>query len=289
MNKINFKLFVLLSVVLLNACSMAQMTVRMSMPMIEGGMTAMNREADLALAYAAMPANIELMEGMLVNDPSNQQLRAIAAQAYYGLAFGFVEDENKSRAAKFYYRGFLHGKQALIDDGFDEKIFNGRLDAFEAAVKELDEDNLPAIFWTASNWAKWIDINRDKAVSLAQFPKVVMLMQRAYDLDKNFFMSGPNLFFAVYYGSRAPMLGGDFKRSEKHFAQARQYNNNKLLMVDLLQAQYLDRQQLNQQAFHQRLTKIIQADDNLYPDQTLINMIAKRKARELLSKESEWF
>lgn len=289
MNKTAIKLFALLCVSFLNACSMAQMTVRMSMPMIEGGMTAMNREADLALAYAAMPANIELMEGMLVNDPDNQPLLAIAAQAYYGLAFGFVEDNNKTRASTFYYRGFLHGKHALIADGFNEKIFDGRLDDFEAALKKLDKDNLPAIFWTASNWAKWIDVNRDKAVALAQFPKVVMLMQRAYDLDKNFFMSGPNLFFAVYYGSRAPMLGGDYKRSKKYFERARQYNQDKLLMVDLLQAQYLDRQQFNRQAFHQRLTKIIQADDDLYPEQTLVNMIAKQKARQLLNKEDEWF
>ena len=92
---------------------MAQMTVRMSMPMIDGGIIALNKEADLELAKGAFPANIELMEGMLVNDPENEILRAYMAQAYYGYAFGFIEDENKLRASKFYYRGFTHGKTAL--------------------------------------------------------------------------------------------------------------------------------------------------------------------------------
>ena len=283
------KLFALGCITLLNACSMAQMTVRMSMPMIEGGMTAMNRESDLTLAYAAMPANIELMEGMLVNDPGNAQLRAIAAQAYYGLAFGFVEDEDKPRAARFYYRGFLHGKRALLESGLQEKDFNGPLDTFEKALEGLDKNDLPALFWTTSNWAKWIDLNRDKAASLIQMPKVVMLMQRAYDLDENFFMAGPHLFFAVYYGSRAPMLGGNYQLSQQHFDKARAFNQNKLLMVDLLQAQYLDRQQFNQADFHRRLENIINAPDDLYPDQTLVNMIAKQKARQLLNKEDEWF
>jgi len=65
---------------------MAELTVKASMPMIEGGMIALNREPDLQLAEAAMPPNIELMEGMIINAPDNEDLRNYAAQAYYGYA-----------------------------------------------------------------------------------------------------------------------------------------------------------------------------------------------------------
>ena len=268
---------------------MAQITVRASMPMIEGGITAINKETDLKLAEAAMPANIELMEGMLINDPRNETLRNYAAQAYYGYSFGFIEDINPQRASNLYYRGFRHGAQALQEYGISEALLNGELTPLQQALNKLDDNAVASLFWTASCWAKWIDLNRDKPASIAQLSKAVMLMQRVLELDEHFFMSGGNIFFGVYYGSRSPMMGGNLDKSAMYFSKARTFNNDRLLLVDLLEAQYLNRQQFNQQAFHNTLTKIITAADDIYPEQALITMIAKNKAALLLKKEEQWF
>ena len=85
------------------------------------------------------------------------------------------------------------------------------------------------------------------------------------------------------------MFGGNFKKSEEHFDRAREITGGRLLVADLLQAQYLSRQKLDREDFHKRLTKIIEAPDDLYPELGLLNQIAKRKARMLLSKEEQWF
>ena len=71
--------------------------------------------------------------------------------------------------------------------------------------------------------------------------------------------------------------------------RAREITENRLLVADLLQAQYLARQMFDQDDFHQRLTKIIDAPEDLYPELTLLNQIAKRKAKLLLNKEKQWF
>jgi len=283
----------------LGACSMAQLTVRASMPMIEGGVTAMNQQTDLGLAASAIPANISLIEGMLINDPNNEELRLYAAQAYYGYAFGFIEDGfiedglvndgNPGRAAKLYEKCSRHAKHVLSAHGLTEKMLDGELEALQKNVNKLDKDAVPTLFWTASCWAKSIDLNRDKAINLAQLPKAVMLMQRVLELDEHYYMSGPHIFFGVYYGSKSPMLGGNYKLSEQHFASANEANQNKLLIVNLLQAQYLERQRFNQQAFHDLLTRINQASETLYPEQALINQISKYKASLLLNKEEQWF
>ncbi len=273
----------------LSACSFSQLTVRASMPLIEGGFTAMNMESDLELARAALPANISLIEGMLINDPGNEALQLYAAQAYYGYAFGFVEDINPVRAAKLYERGYQHALQALLKYGINEQNINGKLVALQEKISKLDKDAVPALFWAASCWAKAIDLNRDKARNLAQLPKAVMFMQRVLDLDEHYYMSGSHIFFGVYYGSRSPMLGGNYALSEQHFSQANSNNQNKLLVVNLLRAQYLERQRFDQQTFHDLLNGIIQASDTLYPEQTLINQIAKQKASLLLTKEEQWF
>ena len=273
----------------LSACSMAELTVKASMPMIEGGMLALNREPDLLLAEAAMPPNIELMEGMLINAPNNEELRNYAAQAYYGYAYGFIEDSNPQRAANFYKRGLNHALFNLEKSGLNQSHLSGNLEELQNKLNEFDEDELSALFWAASNWAKWINLNRDKAEAIADLPKTVMLMQRVIDIDENFFMAGPHIFFGVYHGSRSPMLGGNFDLSKLHFDKARKINNNQLLIVDLLQAEYLDRQKFDQPAFHKRLNTIINSPASSNADFVMINNIAKRKAERLLKKESQWF
>ena len=283
----------------LGACTMGQLTVRASMPMIEGGITAMNTQTDLGLAAAALPANISLIEGMLVNDPNNADLQLYAAQAYYGYAFGFIEDgfnkdgfhmaADPARAARLYQQGYEHARQVLIAQGLTEQALSGDLDSLQQKINKLDMDAVPALFWAASNWAKAIDLNRDKAQNLAQLPKAVMLMQRVLELDENYYMSGAHVFFGVYYGSKSPMLGGNYKLSAEHFAKANRANQDKLLVVNLLQAQYLERQRFNQQGFHDLLIQIINASDALYPEQALINRISRYKASLLLNKEEQWF
>lgn len=283
------RLFFTCMILQLGACSIAELTVKASMPMIEGGMQALNRETDLQLAEDAMPANIELMEGMIINAPDNTELRNYAAQAYYGYAYGFIEDQNKQRAVNFYQRGLNHALYNLHDEGITRQDLNGDLNSLQSKLNQLDKSDVAALFWAASNWAKWIDHNRDQPAAIADLPKTAMLMQRALELDESYFMAGPHLFFGVYYGSRSPMLGGNFTLSEKHFDVARKLNNNQLLMVDLLQAEYLDRQKYDQAAFHNRLTTLINTDSSPTKDTALINNIAKRKAKLLLEKESTWF
>ncbi len=268
---------------------MAELTVKASMPMVEGGIVALNRETDLQLAEAAMPANIQLIEGMLINDPDNTALRNYAAQAYYGYAYGFVEDFEPQRAIHFYQRGLGHALYNLEQAGLDKQTLYGKLDELERALERTDEDDVPALFWAASNWAKWIDHNRNSTQAIADLSRTLLIMQRVMQLDEHFFMGGPHLFFAVYYGSRSPMLGGNFEKSEMHFRRAGEINQHELLLVDLLRAEFLDRQKFDQQGFHQRLKKVLGTESFTNPEFSLINNIARRKAQLLLEKESQWF
>jgi TRAP transporter TatT component family protein len=279
----------ILSLPMLAACSFSQLTVRAAQPVIEGGIQALYREPDLDLAKAAFPPNIEMIEGMLVNDPKNQRLQEYAAQAYYGYAFGFVEDENPQRAARFYRRGMQHGLSALQIAGFDPGAQQDDQKTFDASVTRLDIKSIAALFWTASNWAKWIDLNRDQPDAIDQLPKVVSMMERVLDLDENFFLAGAHIFMGVYYGGRSPLLGGNFELAAQHFDRARTLTQHRLLMIDVIQAQYFEVQRNDRERFHRLLTGVLDAPDDLNPDQSLANAIAKQKARHLLEQEGQWF
>jgi hypothetical protein len=277
------------TILLLTACSMGQMVVRGSQTILDSGIESMNRETDLQLAKDAMPANLKLLEGMLLEDPNNAELVIYAAEGFYGYSFGFVEIENPARAKLLYRRCYSHAQHALRLAGIDIDPESATLEAVETAVSKAGTKAVPAIFWTASCLGKWIDLSRDDMSLVASLANTATLMQRVIELDDEFYFGSAHIFFGAYYGGRSPMLGGDFSRAEAEFLRAAAINDNKLLIVDLLQAEFLDRQRLDQQAFHNRLTAIIEAPEDLYPEMALVNGIAKQRAAILLDLEDDWF
>ena len=93
--------FTAVTFLLLNACSMSNMVVTGSLSVMDGGVEAMNRETDLELARTAIPANLKLVEGLIIEAPQNLDLRINAAQGFYGYAYGFVEDEIGRKVPKW--------------------------------------------------------------------------------------------------------------------------------------------------------------------------------------------
>ena len=274
---------------LLAACSMGQMVARTSTSVMDGNIEAMDRETDLALAEAAIPANLKLIEGLINEDPDNVELLANAAQGFYGYAFGFVELADRQRAEALYARGFEYGKRGLRRLGVDIDFASAVPGDIDKAVAGLGNKAVPLLFWTASCWAKQIDLNRDDPARLAEVNSTERLMHRVLELQPDYYYGGPYVYYGVFFGSRAPMLGGDFARSEQNFASANAVTQGKLLMVDVLQAEYLERQRLDQQRFRQLLTRVLETPVGSFPEMALANQIARVRANYLLSMESDWF
>lgn len=277
------------AVLLVTGCSTGKMVVRGSLSIMDSGIEAMNSESDLQLARAAMPANLKLLEGMLLEDPDNIELLLYTAQGFYGYSYGFIETEDTARAGALYRRCYDYARRTFSLRGFNIDPETAAADDLQAAVAGAGKDDVPAIFWTGSCLGKWADMNRDNIAGVAGLGNVAILMQRVIDLDDSYYYGAAHLFFGVYYGGLSPMFGGDFALSEQHFERAAEINEGKLLLVDLLHAEFLDRQQLDQAAFHQRLVGILEAPDDLYPQMALINGISKYKAALLLESEADWF
>lgn len=271
------------------SCSMNSMIVSGSAPVMEGGMRAMNQETDLELVRMAMPANLKFLEGFVFLDPENTVLRASAAQGFYGYSFGFVEDEDPDRAVALYRRCLSHALAGLRASGLDIDPVAVRLPELETALQSLDEEAVPSLFWAASCWGKWIDLSRTDPRRLADLARVVAFMERTLELDEGYQNAGPHLFFGIYYGGRPPMLGGDYTRARRHFDRARDLTDGEVLMVDVLQAQFLDRQLQDRVAFHERLTAVVDVEIEPGSDLALQNRISQVKAQALLTREEDWF
>jgi len=287
-NRLKFSCL-LTAIVMASGCSPGKMVVRGTETILDSGVVAMNQETDLELAQGAMPANLKLLEGMLIEDPGNTRLHLFAAEGFYGYTFGFVEMQDSHRAQHLYRRCYEHARVALQQSGVTLDPETSTSAEFEAAVGKAGQKAVPAMFWTASCLANWVNLNRDSPAGIAELASAATLMQRVIVLDDTFYHGGPHLFFGVYYGGRSPLFGGDFRLSEEHFKRAAEINDDKLLLVDVLQAEYLDRQRLDRDAFHTHLTRVIEAPDNLAPDMALMNAVAKQQAAQLLASEDDWF
>lgn len=276
---------------LLGGCSTAQIVARGASPIIDYGVTAMNRETDYELARASIPANIKMIEALLLADPGNTAYRIQAAMAFYGYSMAFVDEADSVRAIKLYQRAMAHAEIALTDAGVTPAMLKGQPASLDAALAKLDVRAVPALFWTASAWAKLIELQLDEPERLAELPRVEALMRRALVLDEAYYHGSAHVFFGVYYGGRAPMFGGDFVRSAQHFDRAAQLTQNRMLWIDVYRAQYLQRQMNDRAAFHQTLSKVVNAPDSakIDPDLNFANMLAKRKAAELLAQEEDLF
>ena len=273
---------------LLSACSMNQLVAKSSVGLIDAGVRSMNQETDLELAGAAIPANLKLIESLITELPEDRSLRIAAAQGFYGYAYGFVEDSHPERASRLYKRALDHALRALAATGDGQDVLNASPDEMTQRMATLGPQAVPALFWVASNWVKWIDLNRHDPARLADLPKTERLMQRVLELDPGYYFGGAHIFMGVYYGSRPPMLGGDFAKSAQHFDQAALLSQNRWLLTEVLRAQYLLRQMGDRAGFHARLTAVL-ADENSPPEMALVNAIARAKARLLLSREEDLF
>jgi len=273
----------------LSGCSTGQLVARGASPLIEHGMVAMNHETDLELARASIPANLKMIEALLLADPGNAAYRVQAAMGFYGYALGFVEADDRDRAALLYQRARNHGLAALERAGVTQAMLDGDAAVLTQALAKLDARAVPALFWTASSWGKWIELQLDDPARLAELPRVEALMQRVLALDETYYHGGAHVFFGVYYGGRAPMFGGDFARAARHFDRAAALSHNRLLWVEVYRARYLLRQMGERAAFHATLNRVLDAPASVDPDLNLANALAKKQAAALLAQEEDLF
>ncbi len=273
----------------LAGCSLRQTVARTSSVMLEDMIAALGAEPDPAHAREAAASLLVMIEGFARADPDGTDLRRIAAQAYGGFAFGFLEKSEPTRARRFYKRGRDHGLSALGQEpGFSQALKAGPA-ALKSALGKISRENLPLLFWTAYSWSGWINMSRGNPDAVADLPIAAAMMARALALDPSYFHGGPHLFFGVYYGGRSPLMGGDPKKAKAHFERAVALSKGRFLTAKLLYARYLAVQTQDRKLFLRLLDEIEKAPSGLLPDQALSNALARRRAKELRKQIDELF
>lgn len=279
----------LVIVVLFTGCSVQKLALRSMSGILDHSMAALFEESDLQLAEQAIASDLKLLEGLIKSDPNNEKFLLLACQGFASYALGFVEDNDPARAQALYLRGRDYGFQILGQNPTFQPALSGELERLALALKKFHQSDVPALFWTANNWANWINLNLTDTDALADLPRVQLMMQRVLELDEGFFFGGAHLFFATIYASRPKLLGGDLDKAQHHFSRCFEFAQGKFLLPYVYYARYYAPRQMDEELFKSTLNKIIATPNDILPDQRLPNAIAKRKATDLLQKIDEFF
>ena len=281
--------FCLFFLFLLSACfPNKKLTVVATATLLEGVAKASSQQSDLRILQEGMPAYLMLIDGMIQSWPDNGQLLIAGAQSYSSFASLFVEDQDKEYATLLYARGRQYALRSFELRGFKDPL-QSPFDDFMRGLKRLKKKDVPVLFWTATCWANWIRLNLDSMDALSELPRVEAMMRRVLELDEGFHYGGAHLFMGIWYASRPKIAGGDLKKSQEHFLKALDLGKNRFLMAYVYYASHFARKMADKELFVSALQKVLETPAETSPDLILVNTIAKRQAKELLSHREEYF
>jgi hypothetical protein len=273
---------------MVTGCSVKRFALNRAAPIMQDVVDSAFREPDYDLLKDGLPTALVILNALTDMAPDNGEMLILAAQGYFGYSLAFLDGTQDERASRFYTRGRDYGLKALrLNCDFAKALDTG--EKLENAVRLLDKDDLPAIFWTANNWAAYVNINRRDPMVLFDFPKVKALMDRVMEINDKYYYGGAHLFFASYYATLPSMAGGGFDKAQVEFDKVFAICGGKFLIANLFYAQYFAMPQKNEELFNSQIKIILDTPSDIIPDLTFVNEVAKRKARALLEKKDQLF
>jgi hypothetical protein len=283
---------------------MLNMTVDSTAPVMKRASASFDAESDIALAREALPGNLKTVDGFLAARPENPDLLEMTALGYVQYAFGFLEDDLEAmppddphrralvaRCTDLYDRAYDIGLRHVALDRSEVRDIarTGRLDALAPSLKKVGKDAVPGLNWAGVGLASAINLHRDDIARVADLPKAVALLERAYELDRSYYNYNSGLSLAVIYASQAKAVGGDPDRARVLFEEVIKQTHGRYLMAQVLYARYYATVTLDRALFEKTLKEVLATPGSVWPEQRLANELALRRASRYLALADDLF
>jgi len=257
---------------------------------------AVNTIADYELQKSATEAGIAQFEGMHLLRPNNEDGLFLLTQAWGGYAYAFPQDaldealdRNEDDAAAY------HKKRARM--AYDRAVFFGlellshRAAGFDAAKRNAEtlgewlghftsNDDATNLFWTGYAWLSRVDLLKDDTSVVADLFIGVSMMERSVAIDPTLEHWSGTIALAAYHARPA----GEIDQAKQMFDHALAKTERKNLQVQLNYATSYACMKGDRALYESLLTEVLSATDP-DPEQRLVNMLAKRRARRALSRQ----
>ncbi len=220
-------------------------------------------------------------------DPKDVESYEQLTRALYFLADGHIRFHTDANAESDLLKAFEQSVTAAekgliaLSEPFAQKMRDGA--KIEEAAKTLDKAGVPLLYWRASALGKWATA-KGFATLLSYKDEIKEVMQICLDKDPDYFYSGPDRYFGVFYARAPSFAGGDLAKSREHFdksiAKQPNYFGTHVLMAEDLAVKAQDRK-----LFDEHIEYVLKGDPAVIADLAPENRIEQKKA-ELLKKQA---
>jgi hypothetical protein len=233
------------------------------------------------------PAYLLLIDGLIADDPKNENLLLAGASLYSSYAGAFVDDPD--RAARLSRKGRDYGWSALCRS--NERacgIWSAPYEDFERTVSRMGHQDVPALYGAGAAWASWIRANTDDWSAIADKARVDAIMQRVVALDETYEDGAAFLYLGILATLLPEAAGGRPEQGRANFERVIELSNGKNLTAKVLLARSYARLVFDRE-LHDRLCREVVEADPVAPGLTLANTIAQEEARDLLGSSEDYF
>ena len=234
----------------------------------------------------SIKAAIAAWERAVEKDPGNLDLLVKLTRAHYFLADAYLRTDEKAYLATM-DKGVKWGERAMVaaSPEFEKMMRDGA--KLPEAVKVMPKEGVPAMYWYASSLGKWAK-KKGFAVLLGQKDAVKATMDRALELDPNFYYGGPHRYFGAYFAIAPAFAGGDLEKSKVHFKKSLEIEPN-YVGTKVLWAAELAVKTQDEELFDKLLGEVLETPDDVIPELKPEIVAEKQKARELVASKDDLF
>ena len=242
---------------------------------------------DPATVKQGAPAYMILMDSLIEGDPDQQNLLLTGARLYDAYATVFVGDT--LRARRLTDKAWEYSLRALcLEHPGKCQDYRKPYAEYVNFLAAMTPSDVGVLYNFAASWASWVQAHEDDWKAKADLPKIEATMKRVIDLDETYRQGDPYLYLGVLSILLPPALGGRPEQAYDYFQRAIVLSEGRNLMYKVIFAERYGRMLFNRK-LHDRLLHEVVAADPVAPDLTLMNIIAQKKAADLLNSADEYF
>ena len=258
-------------------------------------------DPDPELIRAAAPFSLKLIESLLAESPQHTGLLTAASSGFTQYAYAFVQQDAdeleghdvdaafalRQRARGLYLRGRDYGLRAL-DTRHASFSAELRSSTPQPAVASLESSDVTVLYWTTVAWAASISLDKDSAASLAELPRVDLLVNRLRQLDPDFDRGSLDTFLISYEMGR-PGARDPTGAARGYFARSVELSGGLRAGPYVALAETVCVRQQHRTEFVSTLQQALALDPDAQPQWRLENHIMQQRARWLLTQSDQLF